>query len=91
MPRVNPVPISRDDVECLSRGRATKSRSGNVRVGHRLTKRERELFERAKRSGYLSLPYAPMRENVMNIYIKWCEATGISPDVRRKNSVHSDS
>lgn len=49
------------------------------------------MFERAKRNGYLSLPYTPIRENVVNIYLKWCEATGISPDVRRKNSVHSDS
>jgi hypothetical protein len=74
--------ITKDDVECLTRGLPTKSRAGDVTVGHRLTKRERELFERAKKNGYLTLPYAPIRENVVNVYLKWCEATGIVPDVR---------
>jgi hypothetical protein len=76
--------LSKDDVESLSKGCATRSRAGDIRVGHRLTKRERELFERAKRDRYLSLPYSPIRDNVINIYIKWCEAVGIAPDVRRK-------
>lgn len=44
-----------------------------------------EFPERAKRDGHLSLPYAPIRDNLINIYFKWCEAVGITPDVRRKN------
>ena len=83
--------ITKDDVESLSRGSPTKSRAGDRAVGHRLTKRERGLFERAKRDGYLSLPYAPIRDNVINIYLKWCEAVGIAPDVRRKDSSQSEN
>lgn len=77
--------ITKDDVERLTRGLSTKSRAGDVTVGHRLTKRERELFERAKRNGYLTLPHAPIRDNVINIYVKWCEAVGVAPDVRSRN------
>ena len=90
MKRSKPPTISKDDVECLSRGSPTKSRVGDITVGHRLTKRERDLFARAKRDGYLSLPYAPIRENVVNIYLKWCEAVGATPDVRRKNRAASE-
>ncbi len=60
-------------------------------MGHRLTKRERELFERAKRDGYLSLPYSPIRENVINIYVKWCEAVGVTADIRRKTPIGPSS
>jgi hypothetical protein len=76
--------ISKDDVESLTKGLPTKSRSGDITVGHRLTVRERQLFERAKKYGYLTLPHSPIRDNVINIYIKWCEAVGISPDIRSK-------
>jgi hypothetical protein len=76
--------ISKDDVESLTRGLPTKSRSGDITVGHRLTLRERQLFESAKKNGFLSLPHSPIRDNVVNIYIKWCEAVGVVPDVRSK-------
>jgi hypothetical protein len=82
-------PISKDDVEALTKGLPTKSRSGDVTVGHRLTKREREIFERAKISGFLTLPYSPIRDNVINIYCKWCDAVGIVPDIRSRNPIHS--
>ena len=77
--------ITKDDVESLTKGLPTKSRSGDVTVGHRLTKRERLMFEKAKKTGYLSLPYSAIRDNVVNIYIKWCEAVGVIPDVRERN------
>lgn len=89
MRRLHPQ-LSKDDVESLSRGCPTRSRRGDISVGHRLTKRERELFERAKRDGYLTLPYSPMRENVLNIYVKWCEVVGVEPDVRRKTATDSN-
>lgn len=84
MKRSHHPPISKDDVEALTRGLPTKSRVGDITVGHRLTKRERGIFARAKRDGYLSLPYVPIRDNVVNIYLKWCEAVGRTPEVRRK-------
>ncbi len=81
--------ISKDDVQALTKGLRTKSRSGDVTVGHRLTKREREIFARAKTSGFLTLPYSPIRDNVINIYCKWCEAVNIVPDIRNRNSRNS--
>lgn len=66
----------RNDVEKLSRGQATKARIGNRRIGHRLTEKERLLFEAAKRQGYLKIPHSGVRRNVIRIYQLWCEVDG---------------
>ena len=68
--------ISKDDVEKLSRGLPTRSRRGSRSMGHRLTQKERRLFEFAKRQGFLNLPVGGLRDNVVNIYRLWCEAEG---------------
>jgi hypothetical protein len=65
---------SRDDVEKLSRGLPTRSKLGSRAVGHRLTQKERILFEAAKRQGFLKIPVTGLRANVENIYRLWCEA-----------------
>lgn len=65
-----------NDVEKLSRGQATKARIGNRRIGHRLTEKERLLFEAAKRQGYLKIPHSGVRRNVIRIYQLWCEVDG---------------
>lgn len=77
--KCQPPPSSKDDIEALSRGKPTKSKVGDVTVGHRLTQKERLLFERAKKSGILKLPLSGIRANVKNIYLKWCETTGTTP------------
>ncbi len=79
--------LSKDDIEKLSRGCATRSKAGNRGVGHRLTVRERALFEAAKKQGFLKIPLSGVRENVRNVYRKWCEVTGetaviLEPDER---------
>ena len=74
--------ITKDEVEKLSRGLPTKSKAGSRTVGHRLTAKERILFEAAKRQGFLKIPAVGLRDNVINIYRKWCEAAGISCDIR---------
>lgn len=63
----------RNDVEKLSRGQATKAKIGNRRIGHRLTEKERALFDTAKRLGYLKIPHSGVRRNVIRIYQLWCE------------------
>ena len=68
--------ISKDDVEKLSRGLPTKARIGSRTVPHRLTTKERILFEAAKTQGFLKLPASGARVNVSNIYKLWCEAEG---------------
>jgi hypothetical protein len=79
--------IAKDDVERLSRGLASRAKVGIRTVGHRLTQKERTLFEAAKRLGFLKLPVARLRPNVVNVYRLWCEASGRacvivpSPDV----------
>ncbi len=68
--------IQKDEVERLSRGLPTGSRRGSRAIGHRLTQKERILFEAAKRQGFLKLPVSGLRDNVLNIYRLWCEAEG---------------
>ena len=48
---------------------------GNRGVGHRLTQKERILFEAAKRQGFLKIPVSGIRKNVINIYRLWCQAS----------------
>ncbi|MEY4245874.1 MAG: hypothetical protein RLZZ245_3459 [Verrucomicrobiota bacterium] len=67
---------SKDDVERLSRGDATRAKIGSRRIGHRLTQKERELFEAAKRRGFLKIPVTGARQNLTNIYRLWCAAEG---------------
>lgn len=67
---------NKDDVERLSRGKPTRSRIGSRRIGHRLTEKERLLFEAARRQGFLKLPVNGIRSNVVNIYRLWCAAEG---------------
>ena len=68
--------ILKDEVEWLSQGLPTRSRLGSRAIGHRLTQKERILFEAAKRQGFLKLPVTGLRDNVRNIYRLWCEAEG---------------
>lgn len=68
--------MNRDDIEKLSRGQATKTKIGSRRIGHRLTQKERLLFEAAKKQGFLKIPITGLRPNVLNIYRLWCQATG---------------
>ncbi len=67
---------SKDDVQKLSRGKPTRARIGNRSIGHRLTQKERILFEAAKRHGFLKLPVSGARDNVVNIYRLWCQSEG---------------
>lgn len=71
MPKPN-----KDDVERLSRGRPTRAKIGSRRIGHRLTQKERELFEAAQRNGFLKIPVTGIRPNVVNVYRLWCAAEG---------------
>ena len=64
-----------DDIERLSRGESTRGKIGNRGVGHRLTQKERILFEAAKRNGFLKIPVTGIRKNVINIYKLWCQAS----------------
>lgn len=66
----------KDDVERLSRGLSTRAKIGNRRIGHRLTQKERLLFEAARRQGFLKIPVTGIRPNVVNIYRLWCAAEG---------------
>lgn len=65
-----------DDIEKLSRGLPTRSRIGSRTTGHRLTAKERILFEAAKKRGFLKLPCSGVRPNVVRVYRLWCEAEG---------------
>lgn len=64
----------KNDIERLSRGQGTKAKIGSRSIGHRLTQKERILFESAKRQGFLKIPVVGIRANVRNIYRLWCQA-----------------
>lgn len=68
--------MNKDDIEKLSRGLPTRSKMGSRRIGHRLTQKERLLFEAAQRQGFLKIPVTGSRPNVLNIYKLWCQAEG---------------
>jgi hypothetical protein len=72
----------RDDVERLSRGDPTRQRIGSRGIPHRLTQRERILFEAAKKRGFLKLPASGVRQNLVRIYRLWCEASKLPCDIR---------
>lgn len=74
--------ISKDDVEKLSKGKPTAKRHGSRNTPHRLTEKERILFEAAKRQGFLKIPVTGARQNLVNIYLKWCEAVKKKVDIR---------
>ena len=67
---------TKDDVERLSRGKSTRARLGSRQIPHRLNHKERILFEAAQRQGFLKVPAAGIRPNVLNIYRLWCDAEG---------------
>jgi len=67
---------TKDDVERLSRGQSSKAKIGSRRIGHRLTQKERILFEAAQRQGFLKIPITGNRPNALNIYRLWCAAEG---------------
>jgi hypothetical protein len=69
--------LTKNDVERLSHGQFTRAKRGSRDVGHRLTQKERVLFEAAKRNGVLKLPLSGLRPNVVRIYQLWCEAAGV--------------
>ena len=75
--------ISRDDVERLSRGLPTQARIGSRGVPYRLSAKERILFEVAKKNGYLSIPLKGTRENLVNVYLLWCQASGEPVNIYR--------
>ncbi len=66
----------KNDIEKLSRGLPTRAKIGSRQIGHRLTQKERILFEAAQRQGFLKLPVTGARTNVVNIYRLWCESDG---------------
>ncbi len=65
---------AKDDIERLSRDKSTRSKIGSRRIPHRLTQKERILFESAQRQGFLKVPVTGIRANVLNIYRLWCDA-----------------
>ena len=67
--------ISLDDVESLSRGRPSRSKEGSRMLPHRLTQAERVKLEVAKKRGYLKLSLNAPRDNLINVYKLWCQAT----------------
>ncbi len=75
--------ILHDDVERLSRGEPTRQRIGSRGVPHRLTQRERILFDAAKKNGFLKIPASGIRQNVVQIYRLWCDASNVPCKIKQ--------
>ena len=57
-------------------GMAKKDRGDWAPSRHRLTQKERLLFEAAKKHGFLKTPANGIRSNVIDVYRLWCVAEG---------------
>ena len=68
--------INLDDVVALSKGQKSRSKEGSRMLPHRLTQSERIKLAVAQKRGYLKLPLKTPRDNLLNVYKLWCEATG---------------
>jgi hypothetical protein len=67
--------IDLDDVLALSKGRKSRSKEGSRMLPHRLTQSERVKLAVAQKRGYLKLPLKTLRDNLLNVYKLWCQAT----------------
>jgi hypothetical protein len=63
-------------VERPSRGQPTCAKIGSRTIGHRLTQKEEQLFDAARRQGFLKNPMTGICPNVINVYRLWCSAEG---------------
>ncbi|KAG6554308.1 hypothetical protein Mapa_004224 [Marchantia paleacea] len=66
-----------DDVERLSRGRASKAKIGSRAVPHRLNADERKAFELAKKRGFVVHQPNTRRYPLINSHRNYCDALGI--------------
>ncbi|KAL2608213.1 hypothetical protein R1flu_026786 [Riccia fluitans] len=66
-----------DDVERLSRGRASKAKIGSRAVPHRLNVDERKAFELAKKRGFVVHQPSTRRYPLINSHRNYCDALGI--------------
>ncbi|KAL3697765.1 hypothetical protein R1sor_011841 [Riccia sorocarpa] len=66
-----------DDVERLSRGRASKAKIGSRAVPHRLNADERKAFELAKKRGFVVHQPSTRRYPLINSHRNYCDAVGI--------------
>ncbi|KAL2644427.1 hypothetical protein R1flu_012014 [Riccia fluitans] len=66
-----------DDVERLSRGRASKAKIGSRAVPHRLNADERKAFELAKKRGFVVHQPSTRRYPLINSHRNYCDALGI--------------
>jgi hypothetical protein len=67
---------SKDSVNRISKGKRSARNIGSRGIPHRLTKSEREEFERAKKRGYL-IRKRTHRDNIENIWWLWCQENKI--------------
>ncbi len=77
IPKSPPMPrIKVEEVINITRSKASPHKIGSRGIPHRLTQKERIIFERACREGVLRVPLTGTRENLKNAYWLYCQTQG---------------
>lgn len=69
--------IKVEEVIDITRGLPSPSKLGSRGIPHRLSNKERIIFDRACREGVLKLPFKGVRKNLQNAYWLYCETQKI--------------
>lgn len=64
-----------DDVERISKGKASKAKTGSRKVPHRLQAGERTAYDLAKKKGYLVQRAVSRKYPLVNTYRNFCDAS----------------
>lgn len=64
-----------DDVERISKGKASKAKTGSRKVPHRLQAGERTAYDLAKKKGYLVQRAISRKYPLVNTYRNFCDAS----------------
>ncbi len=69
--------IKVEAVIAITRGKSSGKKIGSRGIPHRLTQKERIIFDRACNECVLRLPASGVRENLQNAYYLYCESVGL--------------
>ncbi len=69
--------IKKEDVIAITKGKPSSQKIGSRAIPHRLTQKERIIFENACQNGVLKVPKTGTRENLKNAYYLYCETMKI--------------
>jgi hypothetical protein len=80
--------LTKDDVDCLIRGKPTRSKVGSRNISHRLRAYEKLKLKLAEKRGFLVID-SKTRDALKNSWFLLCLANGIGCDIREGPNVQN--